>query len=270
MIENNPNNPFGGDKGPSPEHFAAQKQAISWGKPQEHAGPAWADNAGLGDHEQRLKLSRVFMNWVNGWMAAGLAVSGIAAFLTLSSPALLETVAQYYWFFFIAELGMVFGLSAMLPKMSARTAAAMFIAYAALNGLTLSLLALIYTATSITKVFFITAGTYGAMAAIGITTKRDLTSMGSFLMMGVIAIFLAIIVNIFIGSTALDMAISVIGVLVFAGLTAYDIQKFKRAGYLGFANKEQAGRTAIMGALNLYLDFINMFIFLLRLFGDRR
>ena len=246
--------------------------AIGWGTPAATGGnvPAWARDAGLGDHEKRLELSRVFMNWVNGWMAAGLALSGLTAWLTFSSPAMFEIATRFYWGFAIAEILMVIGLSAALPKLSAKTAAAMFLAYAALNGVTLSLIMAIYTASSITRVFFITAGTYGAMAAIGMTTKRDLTSMGSFLMMGVIAIFIAMIVNIFIGSTALDMAISVLGVLIFAGLTAFDIQRFKRAGYLGFADKQQAGRTAIMGALNLYLDFINMFLFLLRLFGDRR
>ena len=245
--------------------------AIGWGAPDNSGNaPAWAQNAGLGDHEKRLELSRVFMNWVNGWMAVGLAMSGIAAAVTLSSDAMLAAVSQYYIFFMIAELGMVIGLSMGLQKLSARQAAGLFLAYAALNGVTLSLIAVVYTAASITRVFFITAGTYGAMAAIGMTTKRDLTSMGSFLMMGVIAILLAMVVNIFIGSTALEMAISVIGALVFAGLTAFDIQRFKKAGYLGFSNKEDAGRVAVMGALNLYLDFINMFLFLLRIFGDRR
>ncbi len=246
-------------------------EAIGWGAPaKDGRAPAWAQNVGLGDHDKRLELSRVFMNWVHGWMAAGLAVSGAAAWLTLSSPSMLMAAQQYFIWFAIAEIAMVIGLSAGLHKLSARQAAALFIAYAALNGVTLSLVALVYTMASITKVFFITAGTYGAMAAIGVTTKRDLTSMGSFLMMGVIAILLAMVVNIFLGSTALDMAISVIGALIFAGLTAFDIQRFKRAGYLGFGSKEQAGRVAIMGALNLYLDFVNMFLFLLRIFGDRR
>lgn len=248
-----------------------QPDALGWGAPtRDSRAPAWANNAGLGDHAQRLEMSRVFMNWVNGWMAIGLVLSGVTAWLTLSSPSMLAVAQNYFLGFALLELAMVMGLTFALPKMSARTAALMFLAYAALNGVTLSLVMLMYTAASVTRVFFITAGTYGAMATIGVVTKRDLTSIGSFLMMGVIAIFLAMIVNIFIGSTALELAISVLGVLIFAGLTAFDVQRFKRAGYLGFSDKQQAGRMAIMGALNLYLDFINMFLFLLRLLGDRR
>ena len=248
-----------------------RESAVGWGAPANKGAPAaWARDAGLGDHEQWLAMSRVFMNWVNGWMAIGLELSGAVAWLTFSSEAATAFISRFYLGFVLVELGVVIALTMALPKMKARTAVIMFLGYAALNGATLSLVLMAYTGASVARVFFITAGAYGAMAAIGVTTKKDLTSMGSFLMMGVIALFLAMIVNMFVHSGPLDMAISVIGVLVFAGLTAFDIQRFKRAGYMGFADKEAAGRAAIMGALNLYLDFVNMLLFMLRLFGDRR
>ena len=254
-----------------------QREAVrGWGPAVQRgaaAAPAWQNDDALvapGEHAGRQELARVFMNHVFGWMAAGLAVSGALAWYVMSSEAAWEMASGLFLPLIIGELVLVLGLSATLHKLSARTAAALFLLYAAMNGLTLGVVVAMYTATSVARVFFITSGTYGAMAFIGLTTKKDLTGMGSFLMMGVIALVIAMVVNMFLASTALDWAVSVIGVLLFAGLTAYDVQKFKRMGYLGFTTSRQASQMAISGALNLYLDFINMFLFLLRLFGDRR
>ena len=222
------------------------------------------------EHGQRSAMAMTFMNHVFGWMSAGLALSGAVAWLVMNSASAYAAVSSWYLPLVIGELGLVLFLSARLHKLSATTAAAMFLTYAALNGLTLGVIVFMYTQTSVARVFFITSGTYGAMAFIGATTKKDLTGMGSFLIMGVIAILIAMVVNLFLASSALHWAISVIGALVFAGLTAYDVQKFKAAGYMGFKTSREASQMAIRGALNLYLDFINMFLFMLRLFGDRR
>ena len=173
------------------------------------------------------------------------------------------------WVLMLGTLGMVFFLSFRISKMSVGAAQATFWAYAALLGVTLSSIFLLYTATSITQVFIITAGTFGAMSLWGYTTKRDLTGMGSLLMMGLIGIIIAMIVGFFWHSSALQFAISVIGVLVFTGLTAYDTQKIKEIYYVG-DDGTVAGRKAIMGALSLYLDFVNLFLMLLRLFGQGR
>ena len=154
--------------------------------------------------------------------------------------------------------------------MSATTAATLFLVYAALNGLTLGVVVALYTTASVARVFFITAGGYGAMAMIGMTTKKDLSGFGGFLMMGLVSLLIAFVVNYFLASSALDWALSAVGVLLFAGLTVYDVQRFKRLGYMGFATKRQASKMAIHGALNLYLDFINLFLMLLRLFGNQR
>ncbi len=247
-----------------------------WGPAVQRPGvkaPAWAGDDPLvapGERTQRQEMARVFMNHVFGWMAAGLTLSGALAWAVYDGGPLYEFAQPLFFPLIIAELVLVFALSATLHKLKAGTAAGLFLLYAALNGLTLGVIVDLYTATSVARVFFITAGSYGAMAFIGLTTKRDLSGMGSFLMMGVIALIITMVVNMFLASTALDWAVSVIGVLLFAGLTAYDVQKFKKLGYLGFNSSKEASRMAIAGALNLYLDFINMFLFLLRLFGDRR
>ena len=173
------------------------------------------------------------------------------------------------WVIMLAPLGMVFFLSFRVQKMSVSAAQMTFWAFAALLGVSLSSIFAVYTATSITQVFFISAATFGAMSLWGYTTKRDLTQMSSFLMMGLIGVIIAMVVNIFLASSALAFAISVIGVLIFVGLTAYDTQKIKEM-YSVSDDGTVAGRKAIMGALALYLDFINIFLFLLQLFGDRR
>lgn len=259
---------------PNDKSVQQREGAPAWGRPmgtnKGAVGTPWQDSVGTVEHGNRSAMAASFLTQVFGWMAAGLALSGAVAWWVMSSQAVFEQVAGLYLPLVIAELVMVIALSAGLRKMSGAVAATMFLAYAGLNGLTLGVIVALYTGASVARVFFITAGTYGAMAAIGATTRKDLSGMGSFLMMGVIAIILASIVNIFLASTALDWALSVLGALVFAGLTAFDVQRFKALGYTGFATSREASQWAIRGALHLYLDFINMFLFLLRLFGDRR
>ena len=207
------------------------------------------------------------------WMGLGLALTALAALFTLSTPALLELIVKNRAVFFgliIGELVMVVALSAMIKKLSASVATLMFLAYSALNGLTLSIIFLMYTSASIASTFFITAGTFGAMSIYGMVTKRDLTSWGSFFFMGLIGLIIASVVNIFLQSAMLYWITSYIGVFIFIGLTAYDTQKIKRMGQAGFADSTARHKLAIMGALTLYLDFINMFLFLLRIFGSRR
>lgn len=248
-------------------------QETGWGTAPTREGAVgtpWQDGVGIAEHGQRSALAATFLTQVFGWMAAGLALSGATAAWVMSSEAVWAQVSGLFIPLMIAEVVMVIALSAGLRKMSAGVAATMFLAYAALNGLTLGVIVALYTGASVARVFFITAGTYGAMAAIGATTRKDLSGMGSFLMMGVIAILIASVVNIFLASSALDWALSVLGALVFAGLTAFDVQRFKALGYTGFATRREASQWAIRGALHLYLDFINMFLFLLRIFGDRR
>ena len=173
------------------------------------------------------------------------------------------------WVLMLAPLGVVIYMSFGIAKMSASKAQTTFWIFAALMGASLSSIFLVYTGLSITRVFFITAGTFGAMSIYGYTTKKDLTKLGSFLMMGLFGIIIASIVNIFLKSSMMYFVISIIGVLVFVGLTAYDTQKIKNM-YLSSDSSEISGKKAIMGALTLYLDFINLFIMLLRLFGQRR
>jgi hypothetical protein len=169
----------------------------------------------------------------------------------------------------LAPLGLVFWLSAGIDRMSAGTAQLLFWVYAGLMGLSLAGIFLVYTGASIARVFFITGGTFAAMSLYGYTTKRDLTQFGSFLMMGLIGIIIASLVNIFIASSALQFAISVIGVLVFVGLTAWDTQQIKEM-YVASDDGQLAGKKSIMGALRLYLDFLNLFLMLMQLFGQRR
>lgn len=218
----------------------------------------------------RTDMAVRFMNQVFGWMAGGLAVSGATAWYLSQNEALMLSALKLFVPLIIVELVVVVALSAAIKRMSATVATGAFLFYALLNGITLSPVLLAYTGASVANVFFVTAGTFTAMAIIGATTRRDLTSMGGFLLMGLIAIILASVVNFWLQSTALQFACSAIGALIFTGLTAYDVQVFRKAGYMGFSNPEQRRKTAIIGALNLYLDFINLFLNLLRLFGSRR
>ncbi len=222
------------------------------------------------EHAGRTEMAARFTSRMFGWMAGGLALSGGVAAAVLSSPALYAGVAEWFRALLFVELGMVIGFSALLKRMNFATAAAAFLGYAAVNGLTLGLIVSLYTRESVANTFFVTAGTFGVMAFVGATTKRDLTSMGSFLMMGVVALIIASIVNFFMHSSPLQYAISGIGALIFTGLTAYDVQRFQKLGYLGFHTSEEEGKVALVGALNLYLDFVNLFLMLLRLFGGRR
>jgi FtsH-binding integral membrane protein len=207
---------------------------------------------------------------VYAWMFLGLMVSAVTALITVSTPlghlvynpiSLLMLV--------LVEVGMVWFLSARVTNMSYSTAAGVFVAYSAINGLTLSLIFYRYEIGSIFYVFFITALFFGAMSVYGAVTKQDLTSIGSFLVMGLIGVLVASIVNIFLASTALSWIISYAGVAVFLGLTAYDVQKVKRY-YAAFAGTPKENNVAILGALELYLDFINLFLFILRILGRRR
>ena len=217
---------------------------------------------------------RSYMLGVYNYMAFGLAITGLIAFFTANIAATNLQFAQLIygsplrWVIMLAPLGMVFLLSVRVGKMSLSATQASFWIFAALMGLSLSSIFLVFTGNSIARVFFITAASFGALSIYGYTTTRDLSGWGSFLFMGLIGIILASIVNIFLGSSAVQFAISVIGVLVFAGLTAYDTQQIKEMYYAG-DNAEVSGKKSIMGALRLYLDFINLFIMLLHLFGNR-
>ena len=206
---------------------------------------------------------------VYAWMGAGLAITAFMALTTLSSPAILNAVLGNKLVFYglmIGELALVFTLSGAINKLSAATATLIIVAYSALNGITLSVVALVYTADSITSTFVITGGMFGAMSVYGYITKRDLTSWGSFLFMGLIGVVIASVVNIFVGSSAVAWIISGIGVVVFTGLTAYDTWKIKEMAAQGTEGR----KPAILGALTLYLDFINLFLMLLRFTGNRR
>ena len=213
---------------------------------------------------------RQYMLRVYNYMASGLALTGIVALLASQSMELMQMIhgTPLKWVVMLAPLGMVLFLSARMNSMKASTAQSMFWLYAGLMGLSLSYILLAYTGESVARVFFITAGTFTAMSLYGYTTKRDLSGFGSFLFMGLIGIVIASVVNIFLQSSAMQFVISVVGVLVFIGLTAYDTQKIKSM-YSELDGSEIAGKKAIMGALMLYLDFINLFIMMLTLFGNR-
>ncbi len=225
--------------------------------------------------QRSLSMSRagVFMSQVYTWMFAGLLVTAVAAYLVSTVPALLMTVVSGGGFIVlaIATIGLVFFLTSRISTLSASAATGFFLLYATLNGAMLAPVLLIYTGASIVSTFVITALMFGAMAVYGITTKKDLTAMGSFMMMGLIGIIIASIVNFFLKSSAMEFVISAVGVVVFAGLTAYDNQKIRQMGEDAPLDDAVAiRRGAILGALSLYLDFINLFLMLLRLFGDRR
>ena len=218
------------------------------------------------------QASTIFLAKVFNWMAIGLFLTAVSAFVVASSPALQQIIYPIHIVLALAELGLVFFLSARIQKISAQTATGLFIAFSVLNGLTLSAILLIYTMTSIASTFVITAGMFGSMAIYGMVTKKDLSGMGSFLMMGLFGIIIASVVNIFLGSSMMSWVISGIGVVVFTGLTAYDVQKIKKMGEEGIMSQgdEAIRKGSIMGALALYLDFINLFLMLLRFFGGSR
>jgi len=218
---------------------------------------------------------RAYMLRVYNYMAIGVALTGVAAMavyqLVVDNPAFRQALfgSPLYWVLLLAPLGLVFFLSFRIQTLAASTARALFFFYAALLGVSLAPIFMLYTHASIARVFFISAASFGALSLYGYTTQRDLSPFGSFLIMGLIGIIIASLVNLFLASDALQFAISVIGVIVFAGLTAWDTQKIKEM-YDVHDDGTIAGRKAVMGALALYLDFINLFLMLLRLFGDRR
>ncbi|EKE09893.1 MAG: hypothetical protein ACD_16C00100G0055 [uncultured bacterium] len=212
---------------------------------------------------------RAYMLSVYNYMALGLGITGAVALFVASSPAVQHAIGPFMWLFILAPIFLVFFLSFKINTMKFSTAQSVFWLYAAMNGVAFSILFLTYSLPSIARVFFITAGTFAAMSLYGYTTKKDLTAMGSFLFMGLIGLLIAMVVNIFMASSMLEFIISIAGVLIFTGLTAYDTQSIKEA-YTEGSSSEVAGKRAIFGALRLYLDFINLFVMLLRLFGDRR
>lgn len=223
--------------------------------------------------QARQEAASIFLAKVFNWMAMGLGLTGLVAYFTASSGLAIAIVASpFFMILLFAELGLVFFLSARIDKIQAATASGLFVGYSVLNGLTLSTVFLAYTSSSIAGTFFITAGMFGAMAIYGLVTKRDLSGLGSFLFMGLIGIIIASIVNIFLKSSGMSWMISLLGVFIFTGLTAYDVQKIKNMGEEGILTQgeEAIKKGSIMGALALYLDFINLFLMLLRFFGGSR
>ena len=215
---------------------------------------------------------RDYMVKVYNHMAMALGISGAVAFTVSNVTALMNLFfgTPLSWVVMLAPLGFVLFFSYKLNSISAATARSYLWIYSSLMGLSLSTLLVIYTGASVTRVFFITASVFGAMSLYGYTTKKDLTGIGSFLIMGLIGLVIASLVNIFLKSSALDFALSVIGTLIFIGLTAYDTQRIKQTYYQFAGNAEMTSKMAILGALNLYMDFINLFIMLLRFMGERR
>ncbi len=226
--------------------------------------------------EQEGSLSLAFpalMRKVYVWMTLALVLTGITAYGVASSPSLMMTIIQtpaIMWGLIIAELAIVIAISAAINRLSLTTATLLFVLYSVLNGATLSLIFAVYTMSSIANVFFITAGTFGVMAAYGYFTKRDLSSWDKLLLMALIGLIIATLVNVFlVKSSGFDLILSYAGVLIFVGLTAYDTQKIKQMLAMQTDMGEGAQKVALLGALSLYLDFINLFLYLLRIFGRR-
>lgn len=225
---------------------------------------------------RELEVSAAFpalMRKVYLWMALALAITGMTAYIVATNASLLTMIyssSAVMWGLIIAELAIVFGVSAAINKLSLPVATMLFVLYSVINGALFSSIFLVYTMSSIATVFFITAVTFGAMSLYGYTTKTDLTSWGKLLMMAVLGLIIATVVNLFMKSSGLQMIISYVGVLVFVGLTAYDTQKIKQMCLQAPDAGETMQKYALLGALSLYLDFINLFIYLLRIFGGRR
>ena len=227
-------------------------------------------------HERELEMSAAFpvlMRKVYIWMTLALVITGFTAYYVATNETLLTAIITnrlLFWGLVIAELALVFGISAAIQKLSLTMATLLFVLYSVINGATMAFIFLVYTASSIANVFLITAGTFAAMALFGYFTKTDLSSLGKILMMALIGIIIATIVNIFTKSSGLAMILNYLGVLVFVGLTAYDTQKIKQMLLMAPDAGEGAQKIALLGALSLYLDFINLFLYLLRIFGSRR
>ncbi|MCX8642045.1 MULTISPECIES: Bax inhibitor-1 family protein [unclassified Gilliamella] len=221
--------------------------------------------------EKSTSRVQTYMSHVYGWMTVGLLLTALVAWYASTNLQLLQLLYRGMWVLLIAELGLVFVISGFINRLSGAAATTLFMLYSVLNGCTFSIYFIVYTSSSIASVFFITAGMFAAMAFYGYTTKRDLSAFGRFLFMGLIGIVIASLVNLFLKSEPLMWAVTYIGVFVFAGLTAYDNQKLKELGEnISYDDQNVFRRFVILGALTLYLDFINLFIMLLRIFGDRR
>jgi len=239
---------------------------MSWNQPSWNQVSATTPLADVRDERVAAFLSKVY-----GWMFFGLLVTAVTAFAVASSPGIIEVVILnrlVFWGLIIAQLGLVLYLSARVDKLAPAPAAGLFLLYSAMTGVTSSVIFLVYTLPSITSTFIITAGMFGAMAAFGTVTKRSLAGMGQFLFMGLIGLIIASVVGFFWHNDALQFVISIVGVLVFTGLTAWDAQRLKQMAVS--LPDGRVGAYAVVGALSLYLDFINLFFFLLRLTGGRR
>lgn len=225
------------------------------------------------DEQQAQRETAAFMSRVYAWMCLALVITALVSLVTASTPAIFQAIFGNRLIFYgllIGELALVVWLSAAVQRMSASQATLLYLAYSALNGLTISVIFLVYTAGSIFSTFLITAGTFGVMSIYGYFTKKDLTSLGNLLFMGLIGLIIASVVNIFWQNSTFYWITTYAGVLIFTGLVAYDTQKIKSMNVIGNEGTEEDRKEAIMGALALYLDFINLFLYLLRLFGSRR
>lgn len=226
--------------------------------------------------ERQMEASEAFpilMRKVYVWMTLALLITGMTAYYVATNQVLMTAILTnkiLFWGLIIAELALVVTVSAAINRLSLLVATLLFILYSIINGATMSTIFLVYEISSIATVFFITAGTFGAMAVIGYTTKKDLSSMGRIMFMALIGLIIATVVNLFIKSSAMTMILSYIGVIVFVGLTAWDSQKIKRMLLQAPDAGETAQKMALLGALTLYLDFINLFLYMLRIFGSRR
>ncbi len=236
----------------------------------------WEDSTTAGPIQREGSLAKSFVSQVMTYMASALAITGVVAYWFGSNYELLSLMinesggmSTLGWIVTFAPLGIVLIMSAAVQRMSSIGLMALFLVFSITMGMSLSFIFIAYTMSSIATTFFITAGTFGTMAVLGYTTSTDLTKMGSILYMGLIGIILAMVVNWFVGSDTMDYIISILGVLIFTGLTAYDMQKIKQIGMTVDHGSEAGSKLALMGAVSLYLDFINLFLFLLRLFGSR-
>ncbi len=235
------------------------------------------DKSFIGNKTTVLPVAKTFLSGVFGWMFLALGITAVTSWLFASSPQLLSLMYDVKggmtilgWIVMLAPIGFVIWIVTRFNRMSASKLALLFVVYSILMGMSLSFIFLAYTGASIATTFLITAGMFGFMAILGYTTKTDLTKFGSIMIMGVVGLFIAMFVNMFMHSGGLDYIISFIGVLIFTGLTAYDVQKLKRIGSGMVDGAEGTRKMTIMGALTLYLDFINLFLFLLRFFGSRQ
>lgn len=234
----------------------------------------WLDTESIqgGDFAMSTAFSTL-MRKVFIWMALALVITGVTAYGVATTPSLLIAIVTnkaLFWGLIIAELALVFAVSGAINRLSLATATLLFVLYSVVNGATLSVIFLAYSMPAIIQTFFITAGTFGVMALVGYTTKTDLTSLGKLLFMALIGLVIATVVNMFVGSTGFDYILSYVGVLIFVGLTAYDTQKIKQMCMQAPDAGEHMQKLALLGALSLYLDFINLFLYLLRIFGNSK